>query len=68
MGDMLTPHNLTLFGIGFVFSFISAFLCVRWLLRFVSQHSFNSFAWYRIIFGLVILVTWYFGWVQWTEL
>ena len=67
MGDMLTPHNLTLFAIGFVFSFISAFLCVRWLLRFVSQHNFNGFAWYRIVFGLVILATWALGWVNWSQ-
>ena len=62
--DMLNAHYLTLFAIGFVFSFISAFLCVRWLLRFVSQHNFNGFAWYRIVFGLVILATWALGWVK----
>ena len=60
-------QNITLFVIGFVFSFISAFICVRWLLRFVSQHNFNGFAWYRIVFGLVILATWALGWVDWAQ-
>lgn len=64
--DMLNTHHITLFVIGFIFSFMSAFLCVRWLLRFVSYHDFKGFAWYRIVFGLVILVTWALGWVNWT--
>ena len=66
MRDMLNAHHITLFAIGFIFSFISAFLCVRWLLRFVSHHDFKGFAWYRIVFGLVILATWALGWVNWT--
>ena len=65
--DALTPDHLILFAIGFVFSFLSAFLCVRWLLRFVSQHNFNGFAWYRIAFGLLILITWAMGWVNWSQ-
>ena len=64
--DMLNAHHITLFAIGFIFSFISAFLCVRWLLRFVSHNDFKGFAWYRIVFGLVILATWALGWVNWT--
>ena len=67
MRDMLNAHHITLFAIGFIFSFISAFLCVRWLLRFVSHHDFKGFAWYRIVFGLVILATWALGWVNWTQ-
>ena len=67
MRDMLNAHHITLFAIGFIFSFISAFLCVRWLLRFVSHHDFKGFAWYRIVFGLVILATWALGWVNWTH-
>ena len=62
---LLNGQNLILFAIGFVFSFISAFVCVRWLLRFVSQHDFVGFAWYRIIFGGLILISWTAGWVQW---
>ena len=41
------------------------FLCVRWLLRFISSHDFTPFAWYRIVFGIVVLSTAHFGWVQW---
>lgn len=67
MRDMLNAHHITLFAIGFIFSFISAFLCVRWLLRFVSHNDFKGFAWYRIVFGLVILATWALGWVNWTH-
>jgi undecaprenyl-diphosphatase len=53
--------------VGFLFSFISAWLCVRWLLRYVSTHNFNAFAWYRIAFGGVILLTAYFNWVNWAD-
>jgi undecaprenyl-diphosphatase len=51
---------------GFVAAFASAFLCVRWLLRYISTHDFSLFAYYRIAFGLLVLATWYFGWVDWT--
>lgn len=56
----------SLFAVGSVFSFISAFLCVRWLLRFISHHDFTVFAWYRIAFGLVVLGTHYAGVVSWS--
>jgi undecaprenyl-diphosphatase len=48
-----------------VASFVSALLVTKLLLRFVSQHSFASFAWYRIVFGVVILVTAWTGVVNW---
>ena len=54
-------------SVGFVISFISAFICIRWLIRYVSHHDFRVFAWYRIIFGLVVLVTAYTGLVQWSN-
>lgn len=60
-------QNITLFVIGFVFSFISAFICVRWLLRFVSHSNFKGFAWYRIAFGLFILLSWSMGWLNWSH-
>ena len=50
---------------GLLFSFVSAWLCVRWLLRYISTHSFVPFAWYRIVFGVVVLVTAWTGWIQW---
>ena len=57
--------DLPAFGVGFVAAFVSAFLCVRWLIRYVSRNDFVPFAWYRIAFGAVILVTAYTGLVRW---
>jgi undecaprenyl-diphosphatase len=62
---LLIATDLPAFGVGFAASFVSAFLCVRWLIRYVSQHDFLPFVWYRIAFGAVILVTAYAGLVQW---
>lgn len=63
---LLTADDLGMWLVGFVAAFVSAFLCVRWLLRFVSSHDFTPFAWYRIAFGLVVLATWRFDLVAWT--
>jgi undecaprenyl-diphosphatase len=62
---MLSAADLPLFGIGGVAAFVSAFLCVRWLLRYISSHDFTPFAWYRIVFGIVVIATAHFGWVMW---
>jgi undecaprenyl-diphosphatase len=62
---LLSAQDLPMFGVGLLFSFISAWLCVRWLLRYISTHSFIPFAWYRIAFGVVVLVTAWTGWVEW---
>jgi len=62
---LLATADLPAFGVGFVSAFISAFLCVRWLLRYVSRHDFVPFAWYRIAFGAIILFTAYAGLVRW---
>ena len=59
--------DLGIFLVGSLFSFLFAFMTVRALLRFVSQHDFTGFAYYRILFGLLILLTHAFGWVQWTD-
>lgn len=64
---LLSAADAPLFTIGTVAAFISAFLCVRWLLRYISSHDFTIFAWYRILFGLVILGTAYTGVVSWVE-
>ncbi len=63
--DLLTTSDIPVFSVGFVAAFISAFVVVRWLIRFVSTHDFTVFAWYRIAFGLVVLATSYTGVVQW---
>jgi undecaprenyl-diphosphatase len=64
---LLSAADLPMFGLGALSAFVSAFLCVRWLLRYISSHDFMIFAWYRIIFGVLILVTAYTGWVDWAE-
>ena len=62
---LLSVNDLPMFAVGLVFSFISAWLCVRWLLRYISTHNFVPFAWYRIAFGAVVLITSYQGWIVW---
>ena len=62
---LLSMADLPMFGVGLLFSFVSAWLCVRWLLRFISTHNFNGFAWYRIVFGVVVLATAWSGVVDW---
>ncbi len=65
--DQLAAADIPMFAVGLLFSFLSAWLCVRWLLRYISSHSFVPFAWYRIAFGLVVLLTWSTGWVNWAS-
>jgi undecaprenyl-diphosphatase len=62
---VLSMADIPMFSVGLLFSFISAWICVRWLLRYISSHSFVPFAYYRIAFGLVVLVTAWTGWVKW---
>ena len=64
---LLSFDDIGMWVVGFVSAFISAFLCVRWLLRFISSHDFTPFAWYRIVFGVVVLVTWQLDLVAWTH-
>jgi undecaprenyl-diphosphatase len=62
---LLSAADIPMFLVGLLFSFLAAWLCVRWLLRYISSHSFTPFAWYRIAFGIVVLATGLTGWVQW---
>jgi len=64
---LLSLADAPMFMVGLVFSFISAWMCVRWLLRFVSTHNFNGFAYYRIAFGLLVLATGWSGLVTWAD-
>jgi undecaprenyl-diphosphatase len=64
--DLFQPGDLPVFALGFVTSFIFAMIAVRALLKFIANHSYAAFAWYRIVFGLLILATWQFGWVDWS--
>lgn len=63
---LLNADDLGMWVVGFISAFVSAFLCVRWLLRYISSHDFTVFAWYRIVFGIVVLLTAQFGWVEWS--
>ncbi|NPT56700.1 undecaprenyl-diphosphate phosphatase [Paraburkholderia elongata] len=64
---LLSADALGSFALGFVAAFVSAFACVRWLLRYISAHDFTVFAWYRIGFGLLILLVGYSGALSWTD-
>ena len=62
---LLSMADLPVFLVGLLFSFLSAWVCVRWLLRYIATHSFVPFAWYRIAFGCVVLITSWGGWISW---
>ena len=63
---LFAASDLDLFAVGGAAAFASAFLCVRWLIRYVASHDFTPFAWYRIAFGVVVLATAYAGLVNWS--
>ena len=63
---LLSSDDLTMFSVGLVFAFLSAWLGVRWLIRYVSNHSLSPFAWYRIAFGALILASSHYQWIDWT--
>lgn len=63
--NLLSADDIGLFGIGIVTAFFSAFICIRWLMRYVATHDFRVFAWYRIGFGLFILASAYTGIIHW---
>jgi undecaprenyl-diphosphatase len=64
---LLSAADLPMFAVGLLFSFVSAWICVRWLLRYISSHSFVPFAWYRIAFGIIVLATAWSGLVVWAD-
>ena len=63
--NLLSLADLPMFGVGVIFSFVSAWLCIRWLLGYIATHSFVGFAYYRIAFGVVVLLTSWTGVVRW---
>jgi undecaprenyl-diphosphatase len=65
--EILEFNDLGMFAVGFVAAFFSALLAVRGLMRFISNHDFTVFAWYRIAFGIIILITAYSGLIAWSE-
>jgi undecaprenyl-diphosphatase len=64
--SLFSADDLGMFAVGLGASFVSAFIVIRWLVRYVATHDFRPFAWYRIAFGVVVLATAYAGWVRWT--
>ena len=62
---LFSPADLGWMSVGVMAAFVSAFFCVRWLLRYIATHDFTPFAWYRIVFGIVVLWTAWAGLVKW---
>ena len=63
--ELLVADDIAMWAVGFIAAFVSAFVCVRWLLRYISSHDFTPFAWYRIAFGILVLLTWKLDLVTW---
>ena len=64
---LFVEADIPVFAVGLIFAFFSALICIRWLIRYLTTHDFTLFAWYRIAFGGVILLTSYLGWVDWAR-
>jgi undecaprenyl-diphosphatase len=64
---LLSASDLPLFAVGLFTAFVSALICVRWLIRFVASHDFIPFAWYRIGFGVLVLATAWLGIIEWAD-
>ena len=62
---LFSAADLGMFAVGIAVSFASAFVVIRWLIRYVATHDFRPFAWYRIVFGAVVLLSAHYGWVNW---
>ena len=63
---LFSAADIGMWAVGLVASFVSAFVVIRWLIRYVASHDFRWFAWYRIAFGVLVLLTAWLGWVDWT--
>jgi undecaprenyl-diphosphatase len=65
--DLMSFADVPVFAVGLVAAFVSAFVCVRWLIRYIATHDFSAFAWYRLVFGAIVLLTAYTGIVVWSQ-
>jgi undecaprenyl-diphosphatase len=65
---LFSIEDADLFAVGSIAAFVSAFFVIRWLIRYVASHDFRPFAWYRIAFGIAVLVTAYTGVIEWTPI
>jgi undecaprenyl-diphosphatase len=64
---LVSAADIPFFAVGLIFSFISALICVHWLIKFVSTNDFRGFAYYRIVFGVIVLITSYLNIVNWSN-
>jgi undecaprenyl-diphosphatase len=64
---LFSADDFGMFAVGLLAAFVSAYVVIRWLVRYVATHDFRPFAWYRIAFGIVVLLTAHFGWVNWSQ-
>jgi len=64
---LLSVSDVPVFAVGVVTAFVSAFVCVRWLIRYIATHDFTVFAWYRIVFGVIVLYTAFSGLIVWSR-
>src|SRR5438067_10416410 len=64
---LLSAHDAPIFGVGMVVAFVAAFVVIRWLISYVATHDFRPFAWYRIAFGLLVLLNAYYGCIDWKD-
>lgn len=65
--EFVHPDDLAMFMVGSLAAFVSALIAIRGLMHYISHHDFALFAWYRIGFGLLILLTAYTGMIDWSE-
>jgi undecaprenyl-diphosphatase len=63
--DLLSMADLPMFAVGGIASFVCALIAVKALLRYISSHDFSAFAWYRIVFGALVLGAAYFDLIKW---
>ena len=61
-------QDAMLIVVGFVAAFAAGLVAVKALLKFIATKNYVPFAWYRIVFGGVILLTWLTGWVDWSSM
>jgi undecaprenyl-diphosphatase len=64
---LVSAADIPFFAVGLAFSFVSALVCVHWLIKFVSTNDFRGFAYYRIVFGVIVLITSYLNIVNWSN-
>jgi len=62
---LFRAEDIDIFLLGFAAAFVSAMFAVRGLLHYIQRHDFTVFVWYRIVFGIFILLSAQFGWISW---